>query len=359
MEPASPQPQQTPPAALDVIDMSFRDKLIIATLSLLFLALLVLILDRGRVILQPLFIAVFIGYLILPIHNWIVARGVPSALAYVLIVLLVVGVLFGVGTMVFTSAEKITTTLPVYEAKVERAFQWGLTVLPMELPELKNKQLRDLFSIEVEWRDIALALGSIREFISGLVVVFIYLVFLIAEKISFPRRLELAFSEPRNTEISEVIGKINLAISQYIAVKTFVSVLAGALSLAVLAVFNVDFFVLWGILIALLNFIPYVGSLVAVAPPIILALLDNVWTGLAVAILLMAIQQVIGTFVEPRMAGRRLNVSPLLILLSLFFWGLLWGIPGMILAVPILVTVRIILENIDETKPLARLISNV
>ena len=77
-----------------------------------------------------------------------------------------------------------------------------------------------------------------------------------------------------------------------------------------------------------------------------------------VTILLIAIQQVMGTFIEPRMAGRRLQVSPLLILLSLSFWGVLWGIVGMILAVPLLVVIKAILENIPETRPIATLMAN-
>src|SRR5262249_27189681 len=158
---------------------------------------------------QPLFIAIFIGYLILPIHDWIVARGIPSALAYVLILLLVVSVLFGVGTMVFSSAEKITAKLPVYEQKVEAAFKWGVNMLPVEVPELRDKNLRDLFSIEVGWRDVAAALGTVREFVSNLAIVFIYLIFLVAEKITFPRRLQLAFGELRHDEIANVIRKIN------------------------------------------------------------------------------------------------------------------------------------------------------
>src|SRR5262249_54128513 len=146
-----------------------------------------------------------------------------------------------------------------------------------------------------------------------------------------------------------------------IAVKAWISFVTAILSFAVLAAFRVEFAVVWGILIFLLNFIPYVGVLVAVAPPVLLAFLqfDEVWRGIAVAGLLIGVQVFTGQYMEPRLAGKRLNLSPLLIILSLAFWGYLWGPVGMILAVPLTVVCKIVLENIPETKAVGTLMSNV
>jgi len=129
----------------------------------------------------------------------------------------------------------------------------------------------------------------------------------------------------------------------------------------VLAVFGVPFVVMWGILTFLFNFIPYLGSLVATLAPLVVCLLefsDRLWIVLIVAVLLVLIQQVLGVYLEPRLMGRRLGVSPLLILLSLSFWGVLWGVVGMILAVPLLMVFKIVLDNIPETRPLATLMSS-
>ncbi len=125
------------------------------------------------------------------------------------------------------------------------------------------------------------------------------------------------------------------------------------------AFFGIDFAILWAVLVFLLNFIPYLGGLVAMAPPILLAFIDSPWRGLAVVVLLIAIQLFTGQFLEPKMAGRRLNLSPLLILLALAFWGYLWGPVGMILAVPLTVVCKIILDNIPETRPIGTLMSNL
>ena len=134
-----------------------------------------------------------------------------------------------------------------------------------------------------------------------------------------------------------------------------------AVSTIVLASFGVDFWILWGILTFLANFIPYVGSLAAMIPPILLTFLqyDEPWKGVLVATLLIGAQLVTGNLLEPRLAGQKLGVSPIMILLALAFWGWLWGVTGMILAVPIVVIIKIVLENIEQTKPIAELISNV
>jgi predicted PurR-regulated permease PerM len=119
---------------------------------------------------------------------------------------------------------------------------------------------------------------------------------------------------------------------------------------------------MWGVLIFLFNFIPYIGSLVAVSLPIVLSILqyaeEEPWKPLLIALLLLVVQRVVDNWVEPRLTGHKLGVSPLIVLLSLAFWAWLWGIVGMILAVPLTVISKIILENIRETKPLATLISN-
>jgi predicted PurR-regulated permease PerM len=188
----------------------------------------------------------------------------------------------------------------------------------------------------------------------------VYLVFLIVEKETFPDRICQAFGEQQGRYVLDVVASINQAIAHYISVKTLVSLLAAVASLCVLLAFDVDFAITWALLIFLLNFIPYLGSLVATALPILLCMVQlGFWQFVLVSALLIAVQQLVGTFIEPRMTGQRLNVSPLLILLSLAFWGLLWGIVGMILAVPLLVVLKIVLDNIKETRPIATLISNM
>lgn len=355
-------------AAPPVLDRSpFLRRLLITTLSVLLLVLAVYLLEKFRGIFQPLFVGLFIGFMILPLHTWLVRRGLWPILSYAVILLMILLGLVGVGTMVYQSADQLRILLPNYEANAEKMIRDGFERLNLAVPEeMQGHFLRELPFLRVRNPEqlvdaVRTALGTFVDFFSWLAVTLVYLVFLTAEKVSFPRRLRLALGERQGGHVLHIVENINKAISQYIIVKTVASLAAGGLSVFVLAAFGVDLFVFWGVLTFLLNYIPYLGSLIAVVLPVAVCFVqfpEEPWKGVVVCALLVAIQQIVGTLLEPRLAGRRLDVSPLLILLSLAFWGAVWGIVGMILAVPLLVVARIILTNIAETKPLATLISN-
>jgi AI-2 transport protein TqsA len=357
---ATPAAPALPPPAAPVVSARFWRQLQLFTFSLLLFVLLIHVLEKFQLILQPLFVAVFIAYLINPLHEVLVERGVPSLVAYCLMLFLVLGFLFGFGRIVYTSFEDIMVGLPDYERKLDGLLRRVMTAFKVEgAAHMSIRELGIFGDVRSAVDALRGAVGTFTGFFAGLAVTFVYLVFLIAEKMSLKQRLARAFGERHATNMLTIADTVNRAVTQYLAVKTFGGLLAAVLSVIVLVGFGVDFAILWGFLMFLLNYIPYLGSLVA-ALPIGLAFLqlESVLAAVFVAILLIAIQQLIGTFLEPRMAGRRLQVSPLLILLSLSFWGLLWGVVGMILAVPLLVVVKAILHNIQETRPLATLMSN-
>ncbi len=351
-EPASHEP------ASDV----FLRRLLVVTACMVMLVLFVYLLQKFQNILQPLFIAAFLGFLIKPLHDGLVKRRVPSTLAYAAILLIVLLSLFVVGTVVYSNLSQVAERLPYYEDRAETIVRDLLAKSPWPVPELKGHFLREIsLSPEQALSAVQATLGRFGDFLSAAAFAFVYFIFMVAEKVSFPARLRDAFGEVQSVRILGVLDSINQAIAEYVSVKTSVSLMAAGASYIVLTLFGVDFAMTWAILIFLLNFIPYLGSLVAVSLPIALSFvqLAEPWRGVVVAVLLVGIQQGIGAFIEPRMAGRKLDVSPLLILLSLAFWGVVWGVTGMILAVPLLVIARIVFDNIPETKPLAKLISNM
>lgn len=358
---------ETRPPLLPIDPAQFQQRLTIATLGLLLAVLLAFVLYACASILQPLLIAALLVYLILPVHHRLVNWRVPSALAYVLIVVCVLGLFWGIGQIAYRNfAELSGERLSVYEERLDRLARRALGGLPFEVPDLETWQVRNLVTFDIgpdsPIRNVfRAAVGNFLEFLTATFVVLIYLVFLIAERVSLPGRIARAFGEARAKEIGAVVEVINRSVHNYIALKTFVSFLQGLLSFVVLAAFGVEFAVMWGILIFMFNFVPYIGSLVAVSLPILLSFLqyiDEPWKPLLITLLLLLIQRVIDNYIEPRMTGQKLGLSPLIVLLSLAFWAWLWGIVGMILAVPLTVIGKIILENIRETKPLAILISN-
>ncbi len=355
------------PPLLPIDPSKFQRWLTIAALGLLLAVLVGFILYVCASILQPLFIAGLLVYLILPAHRSLVKWRVPSAIAYLVIVVCVLGLFWGPGQMVYRNfAELSDERLTVYEERLDSLARKILRGLPLAIPDVEHWRVRNLLTFDIgpdsKVRNVfRAAVGNFLEFLTATFVVLIYLIFLIAERVSLPRRIARAFGEARARDIMAVVETINRAVHDYIGLKTLVSALQGLLSFAVLAAFGVEFAVMWGVIIFLFNFIPYIGSFVAVSLPIVLSFLqyaEEPWKPVLITLLLLLVQRIVDNYIEPRLAGQKLGLSPLVILLSLAFWGWLWGIVGMILAVPLTVIVKIILANIPETRPLATLISN-
>jgi predicted PurR-regulated permease PerM len=367
-EPPIPPHGSRSDTRFSMLTTRFQRQLTIATLGLFFVVLTIYLLREFAPILKPLLISVFILYIIYPIHRALVQRGVPSILAYVTILGLVIGLFLGVGMAVHSAFADLTPErLEEYERSLDDLLKRLLQTIGVSAAAKPGWGLRDLLaSYDSAGKDamehVRVILSTFVSFLTTLLVVSIYLIFLVAEQVTFPERIRRAFGERRTNQILGIGSSINEAIAQYLTVKTFIGFLGAFLSLIVLWAFGIEFFVVWALLIFLLNYIPYIGSIAACGGPILLSLMQyptELWKAGVITLLLIGIQLGTGQYVEPRMAGRRLNVSPLLILLSLSFWGFVWGIVGMILAVPLTMVAKIILDNIDETKPIATLMSNV
>ncbi|MCG9880124.1 MAG: AI-2E family transporter [Bacteroidia bacterium] len=196
--------------------------------------------------------------------------------------------------------------------------------------------------------------------LSNLFLVIIYALFIFLEEPSFLSKISLLFPNSQEKQsILDVFNKINNSISKYLGLKTFVSVLTGLFSWLVLLFLGVDFPIFWAFLIFLLNYIPTIGSLIATVFPSIFSCLQfgELLPGLWVLLLVGSIQFLVGNLLEPKLMGNSINLSPLIIILSLSFWGSIWGITGMLLSVPIMAIIVIILSKFPKTKPIAILLS--
>jgi AI-2 transport protein TqsA len=332
----------------------FSQQLLVVVLSLLALVIVVYLLREFAVVLKPLFVAAFVGYLVLPAHHWLVKKGINPPLAAVTLITIVVGLFSGLGLLLYSNVETLVEKWPVYEQRFQFLSQNLLETMPKSIRDNLRSHAIDAQFASNEMRSL---LGTFFSFFSSMLVVIIYLAFLLAERATLPHRLEHAFGAQRARELLDIFASISRAITEYISVKAFISLLGGLGTALILLIFGVDFALTWGTLAFLLNFIPYLGSLVATILPVLLAFvqLDSPWLALLIGVLLIVMQQFLGVLVEPRMAGTRLGVSPLLIILSLAFWGSVWGIVGMLLAVPLLMILKIVFENIPATKPVAAL----
>jgi len=198
--------------------------------------------------------------------------------------------------------------------------------------------------------------GSFVSLASNMGMILIFLVFMLIGKPYSQRKIEQAFEGRRAEQITEVTGSITGQISRYLSIKLMISAITALLVWVVLVAMKVDFPVTWAVFTFLLNFIPTVGSAIATVPPVLVALVQfypSFWPAIIVLILLLLIQQTMGSFIEPKLMGDSLNLSPVVILLSLVFWGWLWGITGALLSVPIAAAIKIVCENIEALKPIS------
>jgi predicted PurR-regulated permease PerM len=197
--------------------------------------------------------------------------------------------------------------------------------------------------------------------IADFMLVVVYLIFLYMERANFPEKLKRIRSErPKFEKFGKIIREIEKDLVRYFGIKTAISFATAALCFFVMNWFGLDFVWLWAFIIFVLNFIPTIGSIVATILPSVLGLIvfDSFIEAIFLAIIITTIQFMIGSVVEPKFQGDRLNLAPIMILLSLAIWGAIWGVVGMFLAVPIMVMVNASLAQFETTKPLAMLFSS-
>ena len=265
-----------------------------------------------------------------------------------------------VAGLVAKSAASLAADMPRYTFQVRSAFDryralaesrpWvaGLIGDPADAADLGGAKLRDL---------AASMASAAADVVSQGVLVGVYLLFLLLEAANFPRRIRAGFDPPRAAQVLSVVARINLSIASYLRVKVLASLILAVPATIILWAFGVKSPLLWGVLTFLFNFVPYVGSVVAWSLPTLLAFLDLEpgWRPIAVALLLLADHLLTANVIEPALTGKAVDLSPLVILLALAFWGVCWGLEGMFLAVPLTVVLRIVLDNLPPTRPIARL----
>jgi predicted PurR-regulated permease PerM len=202
--------------------------------------------------------------------------------------------------------------------------------------------------------------GNFFDFVRGLFIVTVFLIFLLLERPFLEKKLRTAFAEATSDKIGLIIRHINAQIGRYLSVKLFVSTITGVLVYLSLLIIGMDFPIVWGFSAFLFNFIPSIGSIVHFLGVSAIGFVqfypDSPGKIVVVIISMAVIQNVIGSFFDPRIQGHRLDISPFIVLFSLIVWGWLWGAIGMLLATPIMVAIKIVCDNIPALNPLGVLL---
>lgn len=308
-------------------------------------------------ILNPLFLSVFIAIICLPSLAWLNKKGLPSSVA---VGLVICGLMLSVATLgvyVVSSIDEFSQQLPSYQQNLK---QQSATLIQW----LQSHGMANIINIETfKSFDGGKAMRFVGSLVSGLSNVFadiflilLTVIFVLFEGYALPKKVHAAFgSYELNYHSSEIITSIN----QYMAIKAITSLVTALLISLWLFVLGVDFPILWGVAAFMFNFVPTIGSIIAAFPTVLLSLVQlGIDSTLLVILGYFVVNMVVGNIWEPRIMGKGLGLSTLVVFLSLTFWGWMFGTIGMLLSVPFTMIAKIILEKDPHTRWIAILLGS-
>ncbi|MGY6517318.1 MAG: AI-2E family transporter [Lysobacteraceae bacterium] len=323
------------------------------------------VLHVGQAVFVPIVFSVLIVYVITGLARLMqrvprLGPRLPRQLRYLLSIGAIGLVLAAGASLVVNNVGRVVEIAPDYQDSLLEKIQQVMVYFGIERAATWTT-LRDDFLGEI---DVQALVGSTVMSATGvlttLLVVLLYVIFLLLEQRSFPEKVRRVSDDPRDVaRLQRVLADINDRIGAYLALKTFINILLGVVSWAILSMMGVEFAAFWAVVIAVLNYVPYIGSFLGVMFPVALSIVqfDDLAQVLTLAAALTAAQFVIGNFLDPFLMGNQLNLSPFVILASLAIWSALWGIPGAFLAVPITAVLIIVLSGFKGTRPIAVLLS--
>ncbi len=333
----------------------------VTTASLLLIVVFIIgvVLKLARPVLFPFFLAIFLSFTLYPVLDFLTRFKIPRSVAIVFILLVTFFLVFLLGNLLYSSGKTFATEFPKYGQKINDILVSISERLPIPSKELEPFNLMDQLNFNNIGNMLLSTLGTFVSFLYNLFLILIFLVFILAGRGETEAKIFRSFNREQGETFIQIKNNIDTQIQRYLGIKTVVSFITGLLATVVLLFFGVDFAIVFGFLTFILNYIPNIGSIIATAFPLVIALVqfDTLWPAFWILIILGTLQMIIGNFIEPRIMGQGLGLSPLVILFSLFFWGWLWGFPGMILAVPIVAVIKIVTSNIPSLKFISILIS--
>ncbi len=313
------------------------------------------ILFIGKSFFIPLVIAIVIWYLIIAMASAFgklmlnEKKAIPHWLAVFFSLVSIFAIFWILIGLLNANIQAVVKAVPEYQVKFQ-----ALIVKLFDVLQIDKSPTLDTALESINLTSIVGNLANFAATLAGNIsMIFIYVLFLLAEYRTFNKKFAKLFNSKKQlSRVSDIMNKIDQDIKTYISIKSAVSLLTAFLSYVVLVIVGVDFPVFWALIIFLLNFIPTVGSIIAVIFPVLLTLIqfDTFGPFVIVFTLLISIQMLIGNVLEPKLMGKSLNLSPLVIIISLVLWGNIWGITGMFLCVPIMVILNIILSKFSKTR---------
>ncbi|MCG8579336.1 MAG: AI-2E family transporter [Bacteroidales bacterium] len=329
-------------------------------ITLTFAAIIIILAGfmAAKSIILPMLLALFISIICTQPILWLEKHRVPYTLAIVLVLTGVASVLILFGSIIGRSISNFMRDLPRYEANLRNIFAASIDRIDnISGIDIDSTQLVDMLD---PGRIISFTTGAVGEFgriMSDSFVILLITIFILLEAKSFIKKATIL---KRLHKISiDHMDKIAQSIRHYLSLKTVISALTGLFIWIWLLIQGVEYAILWGVIAFLLNYIPNIGSIIAAVPTSLLAMLQFGWGGMLWTIFgYLLVNTIMGNIVEPKIIGRGLGLSTLVVFLSLIIWGFIFGPVGMFLSVPLTMTIKIILEEREKTKWIATLLGD-
>ncbi len=322
--------------------------------------LLVWVLVIGRTIIVPFMVAVFMTFILDPLVELLMRLKAPRSIAVFFTMFIAFVFIYLFGLLVYSNIQEFVAQFPTYEDRLANLLYnsvnsienfIGKDISPDMLKELNINWLDALQGMSIA-SNIVSGVGSFFSFFMRFLLMIVFLAYMLAGKPNLKRKLCAAFPETQAVSMEEMIDAATEKIQKYLGAKTLVSFITAIISLIIFWSFGVDFAVFWAFIIFVFNFIPNIGSIIASFLPVLFSVLQfgSFSTAFWLLFALGILQFLMGNILEPRIMGYSLNLSPIMVILSLIFWGFIWGVAGMLLSVPILATIAICTERIDSLR---------
>jgi len=304
-------------------------------------------------LLVPFLIAGFLALITVRPMLWMQSKRVPSIVAALVIVTVIMLILAVVGTIVGRSIAEFTARLPVYQERLDVLADSVVAFLAQHLNTEKDiSGLGDMIDPGWAMGQVATLLNALKSVLTRVFLIFFTMIFILLEASTVSTKVQAAFGH--GTESLQRPREFITNLGRYLGIKTIVSLATGLLAGLMTWWMGLDFPLLWGMLAFLLNYVPTIGSILAAVPAVLLAVLQ---LGIPEASVILTgfvlINIAFGNFIEPRLMGYGVGISPLIVFVGLFFWGWVFGPVGMLLSVPLTMTLKLALESDEDTRWIA------
>jgi len=307
-----------------------------------------------RPVLIPIVLAVFFALLVRPVHRRL-RKVVPEAVSLALVTLLVGLILIAIPLMFAANIQAIVDKVPEYAPRIQAIIE-DLHGMARDLHiDVEAFDLSDKAAVDSLLSVLSTTVQGAASFLGTVVLALFIMIFVLTEADVVRPKLSLMLDRTEEDKVTQSAVSMRAMLTQYVATKTLISALSGLAAGLFTWALGIDFPFVWGVLTFVLYYIPNFGSMIAMVPPVLLALIQfETPTRAIIALVSMVISfNLIGNVLEPRLLGKTLSLSPFVVFISLLFWGWFWGFVGVVLSVPLTVSLKVIFEHIDVLRPLA------